>query len=245
MLSHQKVLIALFAIIIPLLTMGDDLDIYGQTNEVVVVDPITVGSTQVQAIQGFTPIQMNQNMATTKELMPNQAISMPNHQTIQALAMANGISINVIESVFEIAYGKGIPVSITETAILNVISNNLDIAIATDIAEIAFSNKVDVSVIAQICALAYTKELSEGILVDIAKLSESNKIGLETVKAILELDFVSKSIQSRFDMMNPTTFSNLWMIKMKGKDMEARGENTDELWKQYWEMFDKAARQGL
>ena len=59
MLSNQKVLIALFAIIIPLLTMGDDLDIYGQTNEVVVVDPITVESTQVQAIQGLTPIQMN------------------------------------------------------------------------------------------------------------------------------------------------------------------------------------------
>jgi len=50
---------------------------------------------------------------------------------------------------------------------------------------------------------------------------------------------------SRFDALYPDVFSTLWTIKVRGKQAEARGEDTEELWRRYWEVFNAAARQGL
>lgn len=50
---------------------------------------------------------------------------------------------------------------------------------------------------------------------------------------------------SRFDTLYPDVFSTLWAIKVRGKQAEARGEDTEELWRRYWEVFNAAARQGL
>ena len=50
---------------------------------------------------------------------------------------------------------------------------------------------------------------------------------------------------SRFDTLYPDVFSTLWTIKVRGKQAEALGEDTEELWRKYWEVFNAAARQGL
>lgn len=50
---------------------------------------------------------------------------------------------------------------------------------------------------------------------------------------------------SRFDALYPDVFSTLWTIKVRGKHAEALGEDTEDLWRRYWEVFNAAARQGL
>lgn len=50
---------------------------------------------------------------------------------------------------------------------------------------------------------------------------------------------------SRFDTLYPDVFSTLWTIKVRGKQAEALGEDTEDLWRRYWEVFNAAARQGL
>lgn len=245
MFTKGNLVSLMLSISIPLFSMGDDFDFYeyGQTNQAVNIEPIEIGQIENQPL---SPISLStNNIVQVTAIAPITPVAMPSIQDIESLSMATGVSVQEIQNIFELTSEKGIPIAITESAIVHAISNNLDIIIVPDIAGIAYASHVDVQAIAEICALASQQGMTELTLVDIAQIAKANGISVAVLKDILELKKVSQTLKSRFDMLNPTTFSNLWMIKMKGKDMEARGKNTDELWKQYWDLFYKAAMQGL
>lgn len=121
----------------------------------------------------------------------------------------------------------------------------IDPVLLNDILALSKSKGIDVLVIVDIFAKLNSNAITEATLVDIASLVESKKLSKEQLNDVMALMVVKReTLASRFDMLKPATFSNLWILKMKGKELESKGENTDEIWKKYWEVFQKAAQQG-
>jgi len=92
--------------------------------------------------------------------------------------------------------------------------------------------------------IASADAVTEQSLADIAALAAERGIEPAALRPVLELALAKGGLESRFDMLQPATFSTLWYIKMKGKAAEERGESTDELWRDYWRVFEAAARRG-
>ena len=76
------------------------------------------------------------------------------------------------------------------------------------------------------------------------ELAAARGVAPEALRPVLEAAFAKSGLASRFDALSPATFSTLWLIKQRGKAAEARGEGTDDLWREYWRVFEAAARRG-
>jgi hypothetical protein len=57
---------------------------------------------------------------------------------------------------------------------------------------------------------------------------------IKSIAALMRIE-----THTRFNSLSPSTFSTLWVIKMKGIKAERNNENTEELWKKYWDVFMK------
>ena len=124
-------------------------------------------------------------------------------------------------------------------------TKGIDPMLLNDILALSKSKGIDALVIVDIFAQLNSNAITESTLVDIASVVETKKLSeaqLQDVLALVALK--SNKLASRFDTLKPATFSNLWILKMKGKELESKGENTDEIWKKYWDVFQKAAQQG-
>jgi len=101
------------------------------------------------------------------------------------------------------------------------------------------------SAVAAVYAAASVEAVTEQTLVDIAALAMAQGLSPADLKPVLALAFLKSGFASRFDVLQPAMFSSLWLIKVRGKQAEERGENTDKLWRAYWRAFEAAARQGV
>ena len=120
-------------------------------------------------------------------------------------------------------------------------ARGVDLESVPDIAAVAHASRLDPDAAATVYAIASAPALDEQDLAEIAALAFAKGMDPATLKPVLALAFANSGLASRFDMLSPSTFSTLWYIKMKGKAAEARGENTDELWRRYWKVFESAA----
>ena len=91
-----------------------------------------------------------------------------------------------------------------------------------------------------VTAYAAIETVSGASATDSAVLALAEARGLDPadVKAILAL--APAEVQSRFDIVRGAMFSRVWAIRLRAREMEKRGENTDALWKAYLELVSRA-----
>ena len=117
-------------------------------------------------------------------------------------------------------------------------ADRLPSSVVQEIVALVSADRLPSSVVQEIVTLLAVEKLTEQNLVDIAMLFESKKLDLSVLKNFVALLKIEN--QSRFNALSPSMFSTLWVIKMKGLKAERNNENTDDLWKKYWDVFMRA-----
>ena len=115
------------------------------------------------------------------------------------------------------------------------LADKLPSSVVQEIVALVSADKLPSSVVQEIVALFAVEKLTEQNLVDIAMLFESKKVDLSVLKDFVALLKIERP--SRFNSLSPSMFSTLWVIKMKGLKAEQNKENTEDLWKKYWDIF--------
>ncbi len=114
-------------------------------------------------------------------------------------------------------------------------------ASATDAAVLALAEErgLDPAAVAKVyAALASVEGTTVERVEAVLALAEERGLDPADIKAVLAL--APAEAQSRFDIMRGATFSRIWAIRLRAREMEKRGENTDALWKAYLELISRA-----
>lgn len=117
-------------------------------------------------------------------------------------------------------------------------------AVMAEIMAVAEANALTPAEVAEVVALARVVPLPPARLAEIYALAKAAGVGAAELQAMFAAAMAAAKVGSRFDLLDPGLFSTLWYIKQKGKAAEKRGENTDALWRDYWRVFEAAARRG-
>ena len=127
--------------------------------------------------------------------------------------------------------------SVTAYAAIETVSG----ASATDSAVLALAEArgLDPADVAKVyVVLASVEGTTADQVESVLALAEARGLDPADVKAILAL--APAEVQSRFDIVRGAMFSRVWAIRLRAREMEKRGENTDALWKAYLELVSRA-----
>ena len=198
------------------------------TNEVAVISPVTTNGLNLSV----PSISLANGVSTTS--VPSLS-ALPTSDTIQPQDISNisrisqetGIPYEVVKNVYKMALAKGIGVDVVP-----------------DIAKISQDSSISAAVLVDIYAMMLQDNITGETISEVVKASLANGIPMDVLDRVVKLSLSNPNKPSRFDTVRGALFSNLWMVQMQGKEAERRGENTDELYKKYWNIVYRAIMQG-
>lgn len=144
----------------------------------------------------------------------------------------------ILKDLEVLTFADRLPSSVVQEIVALVSADRLPSSVVQEIVALVSADRLPPSVVQEIVALWAVEKLTEQNLVDIAMLVESKKLELSVLKSFVALLKIEN--QSRFNALSPSMFSTLWVIKMKGLKAERNNENSDDLWKKYWDVFMRA-----
>lgn len=156
-----------------------------------------------------------------------------------ALEEIDAVAEQAIAVIMAIDYVKKLPPEIMSRIVALVKANKLDPEALKSIValiEIISSENIHKDTVSSIVALVEADALTVEDLVGISALAAKERLPEEVVKAIAAIVAIK---HSRFEGLTADAFSTLWAIKMRGIAAEEKGENAEEEWRKYWEMFSK------
>ena len=163
--------------------------------------------------------------------------------TVKPIHVVTPIDNQTLEKISELCHVQSIPMQAIMQIYAIVNSTSISQSEINDIMALAKAQNLSEEELQKLLFLAMYGKIDSVKLEMLQSIANQNGINGHQLKEIISLS-IPQIYESRFDILNPDMFTILWTIKMKAKEQEAKGENTDELWKKYWEVVNKAIQQG-
>lgn len=244
----MRIGIALVAAVMAAAAMGREklkqaLPVYGDdsaTASLAAAAPLATASISTSlpasAIDALPPMVLNDlHKIAESQILPAAIV-----EELVALSSVTGLPLQVIADIVRLASTSRLPPAIISAIIALSSAPGIPPQVIAGIVRLASTPGLPPAIISATIALARADALTENELVEYAMLLESNGIAPSDQAVFAALKAIAPRLKSRFDLLSPVQFSRLWAIKMKALEKEAKGENTDELWKVYWDLFLKS-----
>lgn len=158
-------------------------------------------------------------------------------ERIEAAASAIGILPAVIERIVAAARVRMIDPVVLAAIFAATEERGLSPADAQTVIMASIETGVDVGIVIRIAEIAQAREISGGEIDDVIALAIASGVSPAEIERVIALVAADKPFASRFDILAPCAFSQLWIIKMEAREQESRGKSTDDLYRLYWQIF--------